>query len=218
VIDRSIFLLIRHGEAEGNAERRFIGQTPVPLSELGERQASAVADRLASWPITRIISSDIPRALQTAEYLARATGLAVETEPGLREIANGEWSGLLPGQIAERWPDLWARYRAGEDVQRPGGERWADVGRRAVAAIDRIAGDTAPGEMIGVFSHGGPIMQILRWAVGRSPENHLYTGPFAALANTSISAVALPDPRVLGVNDIGHLDGLVRHPQLPFLG
>lgn len=207
-------LLIRHGEAEGNREGRLIGQTDAPLSEFGRSQADAVAARLASLPISRIISSDLPRAIQTAQPLATHLQAQVEVEPRLREISNGAWEGRMPDDVEAHWPDLWRRYRAGEDVVRPDGESWADVGRRAVAAISELSND----RLIAVFTHGGPIIQILRWAVDIPHDTHVYTGPMGAMANTSISTISLPDVRLLGYNDVGHLGRFTRHAELPFFG
>ncbi|HEX8291434.1 MAG TPA: histidine phosphatase family protein, partial [Pyrinomonadaceae bacterium] len=68
-------LLIRHGQSRGNAERRFGGHSPTPLSELGRRQAEATARALANERVTAVYSSDLLRAVQTAEPLARAAGL-----------------------------------------------------------------------------------------------------------------------------------------------
>ena len=69
-------LLIRHGQSEGNAERRFGGHTATPLSPRGLRQAQVTARTLAAEAITAIYSSDLLRAIQTAEPLAELTGLA----------------------------------------------------------------------------------------------------------------------------------------------
>lgn len=209
-------LLVRHGEAVGNREGRLIGQTDAPLSDFGHRQAAAVGQRLSALPITRIISSDLPRTLQTAEPLAGHLQIDIEHEPRLREISNGEWEGLMPDEVEARWPELWKQYGTGEDVARPGGESWADVGRRSVAAMKDL-GDTTD-RLIAVFTHGGPIAQILRWATGLRYDTHVYTGPMGAMANTGISTVSLPEVRLLGYNDVGHLAGLARHPDTPFFG
>lgn len=209
-------LLVRHGEAEGNREGRLIGQTDAPLSEFGRRQAAAVATRLSELPINRVVASDLPRTVQTAQPLADSLKLEIEKEPRLREIANGEWEGRMPDDVEARWPDLWNRYRSGEDISRPGGESWGDVGRRSVAAFQELAGDED--QLIAVIAHGGPIIQILRWAVGLPHDTHVYTGPLGAMANTGISTIALPEVRLLGYNDVGHLTGLTRHPETPFFG
>ena len=209
-------LIVRHGEAVGNREGRLIGQTDAPLSEWGQRQAAAVGTRLSALPIERIISSDLPRAMQTAAPLADKLQVQVEAEPGIREIDNGEWEGMMPTEVEGNWPDLWSRYLTGEDVQRPGGESWADVGRRAVRAVERLT--ESEQQLIAVFTHGGPIIQVLRWAVGLPYDTHVYTGPMGAMANTGISTIGLPGPKLLGYNDVGHLADLARRPHLPFFG
>src|SRR5918911_3248601 len=78
-------LLVRHGQSQGNAERRFGGHSASPLSEHGRRQAEATARALAAEGVTAIYSSDLLRAAQTAEPLARATGLEVRRSGAFRE-------------------------------------------------------------------------------------------------------------------------------------
>src|SRR5918912_1957565 len=87
-------LLVRHGQSQGNAERRFGGHSPTPLSELGFRQAEATARALAVENVTAIYSSDLLRAVQTAEPLARAAGLRVEETDAFRERSVGLMEGL----------------------------------------------------------------------------------------------------------------------------
>src|ERR671921_1502977 len=98
-------LLVRHGESRGNAERRFGGHTPTPLSELGHRQAEAAARALASENVTAIYSSDLLRAVQTAEPLARATGLEVEETEAFRERSVGLMEGLTFEEAAAAHPE-----------------------------------------------------------------------------------------------------------------
>ena len=118
-MSRPNVLILRHAEAEGNAERRFIGQTDVGLSPLGLRQAEVLTRRLRTMPITRIVSSDLQRCLDTVSGLAESLEIEIEPDQRWREIANGQWGGLVADEIARRWPDAWQRYRSGEDVDRP---------------------------------------------------------------------------------------------------
>ena len=210
------YLIVRHGEAEGNREHRFIGQSDVPLSDLGRRQADAVSARLASLPVTAVISSDLERASATIAPLARELGLVVGHDKRLREIANGEWNGLLPSEIAERWPDVWERYRGGEDVKRPGGERWADVQARAVDALQSDLLDRNDGDVVVVGTHGGPTLGLVTWAAGLSLDQGLFSGPFGPVSNGSITSIELPTRRIRGVNDVGHLGDLARPMESPF--
>lgn len=204
-------ILVRHGEAEGNGDHRFIGQSEMPLTEEGRRQSGLVADRLAHVPITRIVASDLSRTMATMEPLAERLGLPVEPEPRLREIANGEWTGLLPGEIESRWPEMWVDYVSGIDVARPGGERWADVSARVVpVAEELLAGEG----IVAVGAHGGPILIMALWAVGVRVEGNIFRGPLAALNNTSVTVID-PGPRLAAFNDVGHL-GAALDLRLPF--
>jgi probable phosphoglycerate mutase len=85
-------ILIRHGETEFNAAR--VIQTPAAvLSDNGRRQAQLLASRLTGGGVTRILSSDFPRALETAQFVSQNTGIAVEEEPALRERDFGDLRG-----------------------------------------------------------------------------------------------------------------------------
>src|SRR3546814_6128831 len=98
-------LLARHGETPWNAEGRYQGQEDIALSPVGEAQACALGERLREVRIARAIASPLSRARRTAELAlgeARASMLAID--PGLMEIAHGEWEGLLAGEIRERDP------------------------------------------------------------------------------------------------------------------
>ena len=210
------FFLVRHGEAVGNRDHRFIGQSDTPLSEAGRRQAEAVAHRLARIPITAIVSSDLRRARDTMTPLSGLLGIEIELEPRFREIANGEWTGLLPDEISARWPDLWERYRGGEDVPRPGGERWADVAIRARAAFKELAA-TRQGALVAIGAHAGVGLALITWAAGLEDRQNYFRGPFGPLANGSISVIRFPGPQVVAVNDIGHLEqGTLPEEPLPF--
>lgn len=199
-----MLVLIRHGRADGNRDHRFIGQSDVPLDDEGRRQAEAIAARLADVGIERVVSSDLRRTADTAAPLARLLGVDVDVEPRLREIANGEWTGLLPEAIRAGWPDLWASYTEGADVPRPKGERWADVRGRVVPALEGLL---ASGRTTAVFTHGGPIVVAAAWASGVSLPGNVFRGGVAPPANGAITTI-VEGPRLLGYNDVGHLASL----------
>lgn len=204
-------VVIRHGTAEGNRHHRFIGWSPVRLDPDGRRQAEAVADRLEAAGVERVVSSDLIRAVETAGPLAKRLGVDVETDPRLREVNNGEWTGLLPTEIAERWPDLWDGYINGEDVARPDGEQWADVRHRVRDALTELASAET---LTAVFTHGGPVMLSAEWALGVSLPGNIFRGPLAAPGNASITTIE-PGPRLLGYADVGHLSPLARY-EVPY--
>ena len=124
-------ILVRHGETDWNAQRRYQGQSDVPLNDAGQRQAAALAQRLEGVDISAIYSSDLRRARQTATAIASLHPLPVRDEPRLKEISFGRWEGLTYGEIQERWPEEMAAWFADPiRVTPPGGERLAQVAER----------------------------------------------------------------------------------------
>src|SRR5690242_596043 len=89
----SRLLLVRHGESTWNADGRIQGQLDPPLSERGVAQAREVAERFAGHRLAGLYSSDLARTWQTAVAIGAVVGIDPVPEPGLREIALGEWEG-----------------------------------------------------------------------------------------------------------------------------
>ncbi|MDN5761407.1 MAG: histidine phosphatase family protein [Microlunatus sp.] len=149
-------VVLRHGRTAWNASGRFQGQADLPLDETGVAQAGRAAAALAELAPSAIVSSDLTRARQTAAPLAQRCGLAVSTDPRLREIHVGSWEGLtIEEALSVMDPDLARRYLAGEDVRRSAtGETVAEVGNRAGAALDEIGLDAAAGSTVVVVMHG----------------------------------------------------------------
>jgi len=169
-------------------------------------------------PVERIVSSDLCRAVDTVLPAATELGLTIDLDPRFREIDNGQWRGLLATEIAEQWPDLWARYKSGEDVPRPDGETWADVRRRAVGALADIAAESPDDSLVVLSAHGGPTLALASWACGLRPKGNLYQVPLVPPWNASITIIRAPDPRLIAFNDVGHLPlELQRSPNLGFL-
>ena len=137
-------LLIRHGETDWNAEGRLQGHTDRPLNDFGRRQARALAERLAGDGITAVYSSDLSRALETAEILAARLELPVVTDPDLRERNWGSWEGLTGTE------------RDGVEYV---GEANDAHGERVLGAVRRIA-EQHPGESVVVVTHGGSLRRI----------------------------------------------------------
>jgi len=146
-------LLARHGETDWNREHRVQGQTDVGLNDAGREQAEALSERLADERLDAIVSSDLSRARETAEAVARRHGLEVVTDAALREKDFGSWEGLTDVEIAERFPDA-ARGRWGD------GETTEDVAARVLPAMERIRARHRDGAVL-VVSHGGAIRVIL---------------------------------------------------------
>ena len=92
-------LLLRHGQSEWNRLHLYQGQADPPLTALGEQQARLAAEKLRGSPIPMVASSDLRRALRTAELMADALGVeGVVVEPGVRERDTGEWTREVGGE------------------------------------------------------------------------------------------------------------------------
>ncbi|MBS3908220.1 MAG: alpha-ribazole phosphatase [Actinobacteria bacterium] len=162
--------LIRHGETKLNKEFRFIGRTDPALSEQGESQARALAERLADEDISAIYASDLLRATQTASIIAGDSGVDVIANASLREIDFGDWEGLSYNEIMERDKetlDSWIENPTGVDI--PGGESWRDFAARIDAAFDDII-ENEDGGAIALVTHGGPIKLLMTRFHGDDPD------------------------------------------------
>jgi phosphoserine phosphatase len=129
--------LVRHGQTDWNRIERFRGRYDIPLNGRGLEQAEATAARIAmcSRP-AEILASPLSRARQTADAVARRTGIAARVCEGLVDIDYGDWQGLTPGEVGIRWPrELEAWYESPETVRIPGGETLAAVRERAFRAV-----------------------------------------------------------------------------------
>lgn len=155
---------VRHGESASNAARLFTGHLDSPLTETGRRQAEAVSEALAPVRVDRVVSSDLSRARDTAAAIAARHGVAVETDPALREIDLGEMAG-------KSFDDARAHPDWNEDgfVQWPGGESLDAVFDRAFAVIQRIVAES-PGRTIVVVGHGGVTRILVSHFLGLLPQ------------------------------------------------
>ncbi|WP_210605347.1 histidine phosphatase family protein [Brevibacterium oceani] len=146
-------LFWRHGQTDFNVEGRFQGQTDVPLNDTGRRQAEEAARLLSGLSPELIVASDLSRAAETAEKLARIVGVETVHDARLREAAFGEWEGSIRAEVAETWPDELAEWVSGADVAPPGGESRSESGQRVAAAVTDIV-DTATVDTIVIVAHG----------------------------------------------------------------
>lgn len=165
-------IFIRHGEAVWNTEGRIMGQQNSPLTAKGEQQALAIAERLRSYSISALYSSDLGRTMQTAQAIANASGVAVVPEKGLREIHMGDWQGLTRSEIAQQYPAEWQAYQseAQYTYQPPNGESHAQKSIRAVETLNRLT-DQHPGETIVMVSHAGIIRAVFEYVLHLPPVN-----------------------------------------------
>ena len=203
-------LLIRHGQSRGNAEGRFGGHTDTPLSARGRRQAEALAKALVGERFTAIYSSDLKRAVQTAEPLARVTRAKLITSDAFRERSVGVMEGLTFEEAAAQHPEQYAAllHRDFEHVLL-GGESYRQMLDRASRKLDEII-EKHKGGRIAVFTHTGAICILSLHLMGAldSPE---LKPVWIATANCGIARFDLREDgfvRVLALNDTRHLAGI----------
>ncbi len=200
-------LLIRHGQSEGNAERRFGGHTATPLSPRGRKQASATAVALKNDSISVIYSSDLARALETAQPLATLTGLPVNATEAFRERSVGVMEGLTFEDAAQKHPDEYAALlRRDFDRILTGGESYRQLLDRARNKLDEIIAKHRGGR-IAVFSHTGTICILSLHLMGALDAPELKP-VWISSGNCGITRFELRQDgfvRVLTVNDTSHL-------------
>jgi len=159
-------ILVRHGASEWSSLGCYQGHLPVPLSPLGLEQVCALTEELHQYNPERIVSSDLQRARQTAEVIARHFMLGVHLDVRLRELDCGNWAGLTEQEIEALEPKAVAELRAGRDIPRGGGETMADVMVRIHAAMADWVKDNFSGTLIFV-SHAYVIRAMTQILLGK---------------------------------------------------
>lgn len=155
-------LLVRHGQSAWNASGRWQGWADVPLSDEGESQAAGAADRLRDRRFGVVATSDLERARRTAEIVAAALGIGdVTVDRRLREYDVGQWSGLTRSEIEQGWPGDLEAWREGRLAAAPGGETRKGFVARILAAVEALAGQAGPGNVL-VVTHGGVVGAVQR--------------------------------------------------------
>ena len=183
-------LLARHGETDWNHIGRWQGHADPPLNELGRSQAAELAERLSYEGISAIYTSDLQRASETARVVGERLELPVVEDAMLREIDVGSWSGLTRDEVAERFPDGFARWQTGEIGH--DGETREELTERVVGAVERIAG-MHPGETILAVTHGGAIRALRRHSAG-DPGDAIENCGTVALERVDGVLIVTPQP------------------------
>jgi probable phosphoglycerate mutase len=136
------------------------------LTESGIAQAQAVAQRLKRYDFSTLCSSDLGRALQTAQIIADQTGHEIVLDKRLRERHLGIFQGLTRTEMEARYPEEWNLYRtSGPDYVIPGGESARQRFERAISCLEEIA-VKHPGETMVIVTHGGVLNGLLRHTLG----------------------------------------------------
>lgn len=163
-------ILVRHGQSTGNLMGVYCGQIDFPLSDLGFAQAERTGAYLKeNYSIDTIYSSDLVRAMQTAEPTARAFGLKTIPDVDLREICVGEWQGQNADLIFQTKAEEMKRWRTESDYAPKGGESLGELRVRINRFLDRVL-EANQDQTVAVFAHAGTIGTILARCIPNREE------------------------------------------------
>ncbi len=170
---RSI-LLLRHAQAGEDQTRRFVGRTDISLNEPGRAQARALSRWMAIAELSRIVCSDLERAVQTAEILAEPHQLRPEPDHRLREIDLGQWEGLSFEQIKKSDPESFEqRGRDLAGFRPPQGESFADLQSRVVPVFEEISESAGH---VAIVGHAGVNRVLICHLLGLELKNMFCLG------------------------------------------
>jgi len=156
-------ICVRHGRTAWNADRRFQGQTDIPLDDEGLAQAQALAAHLRDERFDVALASDLTRARTTAETILAQREPALEVTSALREMNFGAWEGLTWDQIVARWPELDAAHAmAPMYYTAEGGESWDALCARVDAFLRATTAAMDPDGRALLVSHAGVMHGIVR--------------------------------------------------------
>ena len=208
-------LIIRHGQTDWNKQKLLQGHSDIPLNRKGRMQALALAETLQHETLDGIYSSDLLRAFDTAEEIAKQHQLLVRADRDLRERCYGAFEGMNPKDIEEQYPESHARWHAADpDHVFPPGEREAETIRefqhRVLAALKRCV-EPHPGKKIAIVTHFGIIEAAFRVA----HNIPLGTRQRMPVLNTSVNRFSIrgDEIKMLAWGEAEHLEPLRKPPE-----
>lgn len=200
-------IIVRHGESEWNRIGRYQGQQDAPLSELGMRQAEALAARLQREPLDAIFASPLQRAARTAQAIARHhPQVILAFEPALLEIGHGDWEGLMAEEVIGRYAEglyewRWHPTRA----QMPNGESFSNILKRVLDFKERLCHEYG-GQNVLISTHDVVVKILVADALGMNMDriNRIW------VTNASISVIEYGDdlPYLISLSEACHLGRL----------
>lgn len=198
--------LIRHAEAEGNLYRRVQGQYNSLVTNRGLLQIKALEERFKDVEVDAVYASDLFRTQKTASAVYLSHHLPLHTDPGLREVAMGEWEDKPWGQVGREDRQQLIYFNANDPLWHiPGGETFPILRERLVATLEKIA-RAHDGQTVAVASHGMAIRNALAAILGLPVEEG---NQVAHCDNTGVSLLEFEDGKWAAVylNDNSHLTG-----------
>ena len=184
-----MLVLVRHGQTEANARGLLQGRVDLPLSDLGRRQAAALATIVPAD--ARVVASPLLRARETAA----AFGRDVEVDARWVELDYGELDGRPIGDVP---PEVWTAWRADPHFVPPGGESLVTLGTRVRGACEELLDEARRRDVV-VVSHVSPIKAAIGWALGVGDE--VGWRLFVQVASITRIAVGPGGPSLVSFNE-----------------
>ncbi|MGI5858739.1 MAG: alpha-ribazole phosphatase [Tepidanaerobacteraceae bacterium] len=203
------FFLVRHGETIWNRERKYQGQSDVPLTDEGRIQARSLSERLKDEKIDVIYASDLGRTIETAEIISEHHGLEVVPASLMRELSFGIWEGMTYDEIIQKWAKEYNKWQDDPYNEKPPeGETLSELCERISKFLMKAAQDHPDGRIL-VVSHAGPIRAILSVLLNLKQD---FFWKFK-ISNTSLTIIEYDglkqlsdsDAFIVTVNDTHHL-------------
>jgi broad specificity phosphatase PhoE len=201
--------LVRNGATDWSREGRIAGRREIGLSSDGRTQADDLAARMSGIDLTEVLTSPLPRAVQTAEKIASAHKLEVARDPRLTDFDAGRWEGQKFSDVLVS--DEYKRFLANPMSEViPSGERMAAARDRMISSVEQALQDNELGANIVLVSHAGPLRVLVSHYLGMDLANYhrlrLSPGSVTVLRFDSVQAI----PRLLTVNALGELAPIIR--------
>jgi probable phosphoglycerate mutase len=197
-------ILTRHGHVAGIAPERFRGRTELPLTELGVRQAQAVARRIAeAWRPAAIYTSPLGRCVATGRAIGEASGAVCRALEGLNDIDYGLWRDKSHDEVRAAWPALYAAWREAPHLMRiPDGDSLQDLAARVGDAI-RFVLERHPDDPVALVGHES-VNRVLLLLLLDLPLSAYWRLAQAPCAINEVDIVGR-QMRIVRINDTGHL-------------
>lgn len=196
-------ILVRHGESEWNRDGRIIGRADIALSELGRRQARAVARALRGERIRAVYCSPLKRAMETGRMISNDQGCSLIPDPDLQEMARGNLEGLTRQEAFMAYPDLRKTWpEAGSAAGLHGQESLAQLDCRVRTCVDRLRVRHS-GETVALVGHYFVNLMVVLGALQIKPGCFRYLGQ--DMAAISIVRVEEGPSTICLLNDTCHL-------------
>lgn len=198
--------LIRHGQTDWNIQGRIQGSHDIPLNETGRNQAELLAKGMDSRKVSRIFSSSLTRAMETAERISTRQKVEICSMPQLIEVEFGKWEGMTWDEIKEVYPKEYALWASCPDeASPPGGETRDQVIRRCVWTIREIIKITGGREDVAIVSHGATIAYLISYMMRDHPEVESIIVENASITTVNYSPLT-EDFLLLEMNDTSHME------------